>query len=166
VLFRALAGIWQFGRGRIERPPRARMLFLPQEPYLPTGTLRAAICFPAAEGAFPDARITNALARVGLPSLSDRLAETAVWEQHLSAQERQRVAFARALLHEPGWLLLDQAASTLDEPSERELYEDVMSALPGTSFVVLGPRAAAQQLLSQRFRLAPQPDGRIALQAA
>jgi putative ATP-binding cassette transporter len=166
ILFRALAGIWPFGSGRIARPPRAHMLFLPQQPYFPIGTLRAAVSFPATEGSFPDTRIAEALASVGLGSLARQLGETAVWEERLSGQEQQRLGFARALLQGPAWLLLDQAASTLDEDSERRLYELVLSRLPHATVVALGPRARALELLTQRWRLSPEPDGSIALQAA
>jgi putative ATP-binding cassette transporter len=148
VLFRALAGIWPFGKGRIERPPRAGMLFLPQQPYLPIGTLRAAVSFPAPEGAFSDERIVAVLRSVGLERLVSQLTETAFWEQRLSAQEQQRISFVRALLHQPAWLLLDQAASSLDEEGERRLYELLLAGLPHASVVALGPRPAAHALLA------------------
>src|SRR4030095_12136630 len=111
TLFRSLAGIWPFGAGRIERPPRERMLFVPQRAYLPLGTLRAVVSYPAAEYRFDDARIREALALVGLEHLADHLDATQPWEQQLSAHEQQLLAISRALLQEPDWLLLDEATS-------------------------------------------------------
>jgi putative ATP-binding cassette transporter len=165
VLFRALAGIWPFGAGRIWRPS-GEALFLPQEPYFPIGTLREVLSFPACEGDIPDARLVAALERVGLGRLREDLGESAVWEQRLSAQERQTLSFARALAHAPKWVLLDQAASSLDEELERSLHERLVEDLPGTTVVALGPRPRTLELLDLRWTLAPQPGGGVVLQSA
>jgi putative ATP-binding cassette transporter len=109
ILLRAIAGIWPFGRGRINVPGRARMLFVPQWPYLPRGSLRAAVSYPAPEGAFPDARIREALGLLGLAHLATRLDDTAPWDEELSPHEQQRLALARVLLDEPEWVFLDKA---------------------------------------------------------
>jgi putative ATP-binding cassette transporter len=165
TLFRSLAGIWPFGSGRIERPERDRMLFLPQRPYLPIGSLRGAVCYPAAENAFDDARVRDALAQVGLAHLAPKLDETQPWEQQLSVHEQQRLAIARALLQQPDWLLLDEATSALDEPSERRIYDTLIERLPRTAMIASGLRPPAQELMAGRWTLSEHGDAAV-LQAA
>jgi putative ATP-binding cassette transporter len=166
TLFRALAGIWPFGSGRVERPQQQRMLFLPQRPYLPLGTLRAVVSYPAAEGRFPDARIQDVLRRLGLGHLVERLGDVEPWEQRTSAHEQQLLAFARVLLHEPAWVVLDESTSGLDEATERRVYELLLAALPRSAVLALGPRASLQELLPRRLSLVTGADGRAVLQAA
>jgi putative ATP-binding cassette transporter len=141
TLFRALAGIWPFGAGRIEVPEAARALFLPQRPYLPIGTLGAALRYPDRGGAADDADLAAALRDVGLAHLVRALGESAHWAQRLSGGEQQRVAIARALVLKPDWLFLDEATAALDEETEAELYALLCARLPGTAIVSIGHRA-------------------------
>lgn len=140
TLFRALAGLWPFGSGRISVPGEGSMLFLPQKPYMPIGTLAAAVCYPAVAGAFRNAEIEAALAAVGLGSLIARLPESANWPQILSGGEQQKLAVARILLHRPDWLFLDEATSALDERSEADIYALLMSRLPSSAIVSIAHR--------------------------
>ena len=165
TLFRGLAGLWPFGAGRIERPPRDRMLFVPQRAYLPIGTLRAVVAYPAAEHTFDDAQIREALALVGLGHLVDRLDEAVPWEQHLSAHEQQLLAISRALLQQPEWLLLDEATSGLDEPTERKIYDVLLERLPRTGVIAAGLRPRAMELMPHRWTLSER-DGTNVLLAA
>jgi putative ATP-binding cassette transporter len=165
TLFRSLAGLWPFGAGRIERPARERMLFVPQRPYLPLGTLRAVISYPAAEGRFDDAQIREALALVGLGHLAERLDAVEPWDQQLSAHEQQLLAIARALLQQPEWLLLDEATSGLDEPTERRICEILLERLPRAGVIAAGLRPPALELMPRRWTLAER-DGTGVLQAA
>src|SRR5262245_48211304 len=165
TLFRSMAGLWPFGSGRIERPERERMLFVPQRRYLPIGTLRAVVSYPAAEGRFDDARIREALGLVGLGHLAARLDEAEPWEQQLAVHEQQLLVIAGALLHEPEWLLLDEATSGLDEPTERRVTELLLERLPRAGVIAAGLRPAAQALLPRRWTLAER-EGRGVLQAA
>ena len=87
------------------------------------GTLRAAVSFPSAEGAFSDERIREALRALGLANLEGRLEDVGQWEQELSPHEQQRLAVARVLLHEPDWLFLDKVTSSLDEETERRVHD-------------------------------------------
>jgi putative ATP-binding cassette transporter len=165
TLFRALAGLWPFGSGRIERPGRERMLFVPQRPYLPIGTLRAAVSYPGAEHSFDDARIREALGLVGLGHLATRLDAAQPWEQQLAVHEQQLLAIARALLQQPEWLLLDEATTALDEPTERRVCEVLLERLPRAGVIAAGLRPGALALLPRRWTLAER-DGRGILQAA
>jgi putative ATP-binding cassette transporter len=151
TLFRALAGIWPFGRGRIERPDASKCLFLPQKPYLPIGSLRGALCYPSPEGAFLDTELGRALAECRLTHLVERLGEHDHWEQRLSPGEQQRLAFARALLQKPQWLFLDEATSALDTENEKHLYELIASELPDTTLISIGHRATIERFHRRRL---------------
>src|SRR5262249_48338101 len=140
TLFRAISGIWPFGRGEIRQPADFDALFLPQRPYFPLGTLREAVCYPARHHAFASQDVEEALKLVGLSYLTPRLDETANWATQLSGGEQQRVAFARALLHKPAWLFLDEATSNLDDESQRQLYETIMQRLQRTTIVSIAHR--------------------------
>ncbi len=166
ALLRAIAGMWRFGAGEIVVPPRARTLFLPQTPYLPLGTLRAITSYPAQEGAFEDARIREALTLFDLGQLAERLDRSDHWEQVLSASEQQRLGLARALLHAPEWLFLDDATSALDEAAEQRAYELLAKRLPRSTVVTATRRPPAAAHHTRRWTLVPGPDGRVALQAA
>ncbi len=153
TVFRALAGIWPFGRGIVSRPRAAEILFLPQKPYLNIGPLRDQLCYPAASGTFTDGEIRGALVDCMLGHLMDRLDEVQHWAQLLSGGEQQRVAFARALLHKPAWLFMDEATSALDEQTEATLYGLLAQRLPGTTVVSIGHRETLRQFHQRRFEI-------------
>jgi putative ATP-binding cassette transporter len=141
TLFRAIAGIWPFGEGAIEVPANATLMMLPQRPYLPIGTLHAAIVYPDEGASFDPDRIRQVLKEVGLPQFAGRLNEEAHWNRMLSLGEQQRLGLARALLHTPSHLFLDEATASLDEPSEAALYTMLTEKLPQTTIVSIGHRA-------------------------
>ncbi|HEX4571153.1 MAG TPA: ABC transporter ATP-binding protein/permease, partial [Dongiaceae bacterium] len=130
TLLRAIAGIWPYGAGRILRPRLGRLLFLPQRPYVPIGSLRHAVTFPAAPGSFLDSEITEALQSCLLGDYAGRLDESHQWDRRMSPGEQQRLAFARALLQRPDWLFLDEATSALDPETEAALYKLLIERLP------------------------------------
>jgi putative ATP-binding cassette transporter len=140
TLFRVLAGLWPFGQGRISTPLEGRVLFLPQKPYLPVGTLKDVLCYPDQLDLHTDAECAEVLDACGLGHLGPRLNETTNWSLVLSGGEQQRVAFARALLYRPEWLFLDEATSALDEAAERKMYGLVKQRLPGTTLVSVAHR--------------------------
>jgi len=158
TLFRALAGIWPYGDGRIEQPADG-VLFLPQRPYLPIGTLRAAVAFPAPPDAFDDAAIAAALADARLPQLANRLDEEAAWDRRLSPGEQQRLAVARALLNRPRWLFLDEATAALDEATGTALYRLLLERLPDAALVSIAHDPAVAGFHSRRVRLTPAEGG-------
>jgi putative ATP-binding cassette transporter len=141
TLFRAISGIWPFGEGKIEIPANASLMMLPQRPYLPIGTLHAAIVYPGEDASFDPDRIRQVLKEVGLPQFAGRLNEEAHWNRMLSLGEQQRLGLARALLHTPSHLFLDEATASLDEPSEAALYTMLTEKLPQTTIVSIGHRA-------------------------
>lgn len=164
TLFRALAGIWPFGSGRIERPAGGT-LFLPQRPYFPLGTLRHAVSYPAAAGGFDDGRIAAALRDAGLGHLAGELDAEAPWGQRLSGGEQQRLAVARALLLRPAWLFMDEATANLDPESERELLARLRERLPGTTIVSIAHRPEVAAAHDRRLVLRREP-GRAGTLAA
>jgi putative ATP-binding cassette transporter len=166
TLLRAIAGHWPFGRGHIELPAHARTMFLPQQPYLPIATLRAAISYPSPEGAFPDEKIREVLRVLGLDYLVERLDETDHWEKVLSGGEQERLALARVLLHEPDWVFLDDATAALDEETEGRAYQILEQRLPRATLVSIAHRPAVARYHGRRWTLVPQPGGPALLQAA
>ncbi|MDB5579898.1 MAG: transporter ATP-binding protein [Bradyrhizobium sp.] len=144
TLFRAIAGIWPFGTGSIAIPADATMMMLPQRPYFPVGTLHAAIEYPGKAGTFSAAQIGQALEAVGLPKLAPQLDEHGHWNRTLSLGEQQRLGLARALLHAPQYLFLDEATASLDEPSEAALYGLLREKLPATTLVSIGHRSTLE----------------------
>jgi vitamin B12/bleomycin/antimicrobial peptide transport system ATP-binding/permease protein len=154
MLIRAIAGIWPFGRGDIQVPHDARILFLPQKPYLPIGTLREVVSYPMPAGGVDDRTLRETLEAVGLPELTGRLDEAGHWALQLSPGEQQRIAFARALVQRPDWLFLDEATSAVDEATEARLYRLVRERLAGTTVFSVGHRGTlrpfhARQLVVQ-----------------
>jgi putative ATP-binding cassette transporter len=128
TLLRAIAGLWPFGRGEI-RIGEGSVLFLPQRPYLPLGTLASALLYPSiAANNGTRARLPDILEEVGPGTLTSKLDELDHWSQRLSPGEKQRLAFARILLNKPALLFLDEATSAMDESSEAELYRLLLDA--------------------------------------
>ena len=151
TLFRAIAGIWPFGRGEIHASPRARVLFLPQRPYLPIGTLRSVVSYPMPAAGVDDATLREALEAVDLAGLAGRLDEAGHWALQLSPGEQQRIAFARALVQKPDWLFLDEATAAVDEVTEARLYRLVRDRLPGTTLFSVGHRATLRPFHARRL---------------
>jgi putative ATP-binding cassette transporter len=161
TLFRAIAGIWPFGSGRITTPCRSRLLFLPQRPYFPIGQLRRSVSYPDSPDTFTDEEVKVALTAVGLDRLAERLDQQQDWSQQLSGGEQQRVAIARALLHKPAWLFLDEATSALDEKSEARLYQLLTERLPDTTLVSIAHRATVTRFHNRLLELKSDGNGRV-----
>jgi putative ATP-binding cassette transporter len=158
TLFRAIAGVWPFGRGSIVIPAKAELMMLPQRPYFPVGSLKAAIAYPAEAGGLSTDRIRDALIAVGLPQLASRLEEDAHWNRMLSLGEQQRLGLARALLHAPQYLFLDEATASLDEASEAKLYRLLEEKLPATTIVSIGHRSTLEAFHQRHIVLSRDGD--------
>jgi vitamin B12/bleomycin/antimicrobial peptide transport system ATP-binding/permease protein len=152
TLFRALAGIWPFGHGSVQRPLE-RCLFLPQRPYIPLGSLRHVITYPHAPNTFTRDEVAHALADAGLPQLVPNLDHDEHWAQRLSGGEQQRVALARALLAKPDWLFLDEATANLDPEAEADLYRTLKARLPNTTLVSIAHRPSVAAFHDRRIVL-------------
>ena len=156
TLFRVLAGLWPFAKGKLRVPKGARVLFLSQKPYLPLGTLRAAVAFPSEPGAFTDDQIKAALTDVQLPRLVDHLDDDQNWSMTLSVGEQQRVAIARALLNKPDWLFMDEATSALDEENEKHVYDLVSRRLAQSAVVSIAHRPSVATYHRRRLAIVPE----------
>jgi vitamin B12/bleomycin/antimicrobial peptide transport system ATP-binding/permease protein len=163
TLFRAIAGVWPFGSGSVAVPANATLMMLPQRPYFPVGPLKDAIAYPAEADAISSDQVRDAVISVGLVELAQRLDEEAHWNRMLSLGEQQRLGLARALLHAPQYLFLDEATASLDEASEAALYRLLEEKLPDTTIVSIGHRSTLAAFHERNAVLIREGD-RFALQ--
>ena len=159
TLFRAVAGIWPYGRGTIDRPADAAIMLLPQRPYIPSGTLKTAVTYPSLAEAYADEAVRRALELARLGPLAGEIDSEDNWPQRLSGGEQQRLAIARAILDKPDWLFLDEATSALDETLEAEIYGMLSEILPNTTIVSIGHRSTLIPLHRRHIEMIPGPDG-------
>jgi len=159
TLFRAIAGLWPWGAGSILLPSRSKIMFMPQRPYLPLGTLRAALAYPATPKHFSKPAVKAALDRCGLTHLFDRLDEAARWDRVLSGGELQRVAFARLLLHKPGWVFMDEATAALDESSQTSMMSLFREELAESTLISIAHRPGLDVFHDRTLKLIKSATG-------
>ena len=151
--FKVVGGLWPWGRGRVELPNDAPIFFLPQQPYVPRGSLRAIVSYPAPSRSIDDAALAFALKQVGLEALVGRLEESAAWEQVLTLGELQRLGFARVLLHKPKWIFIEEATDSLDLEAEAAMMQLLREELPGVTVLIIGYRITLEGNHSRRLSL-------------
>jgi putative ATP-binding cassette transporter len=159
TLFRAISGIWPYGRGTIDLPADASIMLLPQRPYVPSGTLKTAVAYPSVAGTYSDEAVREALELARLASLACEIDSEDNWPQRLSGGEQQRLAIARAILDKPDWLFLDEATSALDEKLESEIYRMLSKVLPNTTIVSIGHRSTLIALHRRQIEMQPGQGG-------
>jgi putative ATP-binding cassette transporter len=166
TLFRAVAGLWPWGSGTILTPAPGTMAFLPQRPYLPLGTLRNAVIYPAPPDAFSATDVRHALERCDLGNLVAKLDQVERWDRELSLGEQERLAFARILLHKPAWVFLDEATAALDEDSQRHIMGLFAAELAHTTVLSIGHRPDLAAYHTRTLQLVHGRDGaRLKLKA-
>jgi putative ATP-binding cassette transporter len=153
TLVRAIAGLWPWGGGTIEVQKGAKLMLLPQRPYVPIGTLRRAATYPDPAESRSVEEVAQAFRRVGLEHLIDRLDEEAPWDQTLSGGEKQRLAFARIFLHKPDIIVLDEATAALDPNSQDELMAHLSERPEQTTLVSVGHRPELEAFHSRKILL-------------
>jgi putative ATP-binding cassette transporter len=153
TLVRAIAGLWPWGDGNVQVAAGAKMFLMPQRAYVPVGTLRRAATYPEPPESYDAEDVAQALKRVGLGHLVERVEEEAPWDQTLSGGEKQRLAFARILLHRPDIIVLDEATSALDPASQDKLMELVTTELDATTIVSVGHRPELEAFHSRKIVL-------------
>lgn len=159
TLIRAIAGLWPWGGGTIEIGDGLQLFLLPQRPYVPTGTLRRAAAYPAPAEQWPSEEVATALEAVGLGHLKERLNEDSPWDQTLSGGEKQRLAFARVLLHRPDIIVLDEATSALDPNSQDKLMGLLCETLKEATIVSVAHRPELEAFHSRKIVLARREHG-------
>jgi putative ATP-binding cassette transporter len=159
TLVRAIAGLWPWGGGSVNFHPDRRLFMLPQKPYIPSGTLRRAIAYPGAADDWTVAQMGEALHKVGLDHLKEKIEEDAPWDQTLSGGEKQRLAFARLLLHNPDIVVLDEATSALDEKSQDKMMDIVIKELPKATIVSVAHRVELEAFHSRKIVLERRKGG-------
>jgi putative ATP-binding cassette transporter len=158
TLVRAIAGLWPWGGGEILINDTGLFL-LPQQPYVPLGTLRRAVTYPLAPEALDEAVVRQTVEAVGLGHVLDRLDEDTQWEHILSGGEKQRLAFARVLLHRPHLIVMDEATAALDPVSQDQLMRLVLERLPDATIVSVGHRAELEAFHTRKLVLEYHPEG-------
>jgi putative ATP-binding cassette transporter len=160
TLVRAIAGLWPWGGGSVNFHPDRRLFMLPQKPYVPSGTLRRAVAYPGAAEHWTIEEIGETLHKVGLDHLKEKIEEDAPWDQTLSGGEKQRLAFARLLLHNPDIIVLDEeATSALDEKSQDKMMEMVVAELPKATILSVGHRVELEAFHSRKIVLERRKGG-------
>ncbi|OTP68032.1 ABC transporter ATP-binding protein/permease [Caballeronia sordidicola] len=151
TLMRALAGLWPFGDGTIDAPVDAKLMFIPQQSYLPIGTLKAALSYPSEASIFSDDACREALRVCNLGAYGTRLEESGHWAKMMSPGEQQRLAAARVLLHKPDFIFLDEATSALDAENEMLIYTAFIDALPNAAIVSVAHRESVSGFHENRI---------------
>ncbi|HLY38391.1 MAG TPA: ABC transporter ATP-binding protein/permease [Candidatus Binatia bacterium] len=159
TLVRAISGLWPWGGGEISLHRGAKLLLMPQEPYLPLGTLRRAAAYPLPADQLADDVARQTLEDVGLGHLVGRLDEDARWENMLSGGEKQRLAFARILIQRPDIVVMDEATAALDPASQEHLMRLVLERLPQATIVSVGHRPELEAFHTRKLVLEYHPEG-------
>jgi vitamin B12/bleomycin/antimicrobial peptide transport system ATP-binding/permease protein len=159
TLVRAIAGLWPWGKGNVEVASGAKLLLMPQRAYVPVGTLRRAATYPEPAKSKSVEEVAKAFKQVGLGHLVDQIDEEGPWDQTLSGGEKQRLAFARILLHEPDIIVLDEATSALDPESQDKLMELVTKQLGATTIVSVGHRPELEAFHNRKIVLERRAGG-------
>jgi putative ATP-binding cassette transporter len=157
LLFRALAGLWPWGAGRVAHPRGEELLYMPRTPYLPPGTLREVLAYPSATAAFDAAAYAKALARLKLDRLVPLLDVSQRWDHELSEDEQQTLAFARVVLHAPPWILIDEVLDGLDEDARQAILDIFAEDLLHTGVIHIGRADAHDHLFSRVLHLVKDP---------
>ena len=163
ALFRALAGLWPWGTGSVLLPRGQNIMFMPRRPYVPPGSLRAILAYPASPDAFARDAFLAALDRVGLGHLKPELDRDDRWDRSLPLEEQQRLAFARMMLHRPRWIIFDEAISALDEDSRRVVLSVFEHELAGATVISTSRHAPKDPFYERTLHLVRDREGTLKL---
>ncbi len=160
LLFRAFAGLWPWGAGRIVRPKGEKILYMPRAPYMPPGTLREMLAYPLAVASFEGPAFAHALSRLGLQQLSPALDQPRRWDQALSADEQQALAFARIVLHAPPWVIFDDVLGSLDGQTLERVIDVLAHELKSSGLIHIGTTRTHDDLFPRVLHLIKDPAAR------
>jgi putative ATP-binding cassette transporter len=163
LLFRAIAGLWPWGSGRVALPSTDGIMFVPRQPYVPLGTLRAAVAYPSPETAFKDEELAAVLQRTGLDRLSSSLDQITRWDKQLSDEEQQYLVLARVLLHKPRVVVIDEALDPLDDDARNRVLNLLNDELKDAGIINIGRPETKSHFFTRVLRLVKDPQGRCFL---
>src|SRR5271166_4226750 len=159
-LFRAIAGLWPWGSGRVVVPSSCGVMFVARQPYLPLGTMRAALAYPSPETAYKDEELIAALQCAGLERLSDSLDRITRWDKELTDEEQQCLVLTRVLLRKPRWLVIDEALDALDADARKRLTSLYKDWLQGTAIINIGRPETKHYFFTRVLHLVRDAEGR------
>lgn len=152
-LFEAIAGLWPWGFGQIQLPVEGAMFFMPPKPYLPSGSLYAAICYPSAPPRFSRFKLENLLTKAGLKDFAKQLDRVGNWDKLLSTEQKQRLGLVRVLLHRPKWLFIEEALDSLTPESETQMLELLRAELPEVAIMSITNMPKAEVFHQRQLRI-------------
>jgi vitamin B12/bleomycin/antimicrobial peptide transport system ATP-binding/permease protein len=160
ILFRTIARLWPWGSGRVALPSSDAVMFIPCRPYVPLGTLRAALAYPSPETAYTDKQLAAVLQCAGLNHLSSSLDRIARWDRERTDDEQQCLVFTRLLLHKPSWVVIDEALGALDEDARTRVLSFFQDGLRDTTIINIGRPEAKNHFFTRVLHLIKDPHGR------
>lgn len=152
-LFKAIAGLWPWGEGSIELPDDDPLFFMPPRPYLPTGSLRAAICYPSSHDAFTQDELEVALDLVGCRDLISQLDQVGDWEKNMEREQQQRLGMVRLLLQRPKWILMQEAFDSLDPDGQVDMIKLINRKLPDSAMITITKQPTIQAMHKRQIVL-------------
>jgi vitamin B12/bleomycin/antimicrobial peptide transport system ATP-binding/permease protein len=159
LLFRAIAGLWPWGSGRVGLPSADGVMFMTRQPYVPLGTLRAALTYPSPETAYPDEELVAALQSTGLNRLSSSLNRIARWERELTDDEQQSLVVTRIFLHKPNWVVIDEALDALEDDARDRVVSLFMDGLKHAAIIYIGHPETQSHFFTRVLHLIKDPHG-------
>jgi putative ATP-binding cassette transporter len=159
LLFRAIAGLWPWGSGRVALPASGGVTFMPRQPYIPLGTLRSALTYPASETVYNDEELIDALKRANLDRLTASLDREARWDKDLADEEQQCLALARILLHKPRWVIIDEALDGLDDDARKRVISLFSTSLKDAAILNIGRPETPHRFFQRTLHLIKDPRG-------
>jgi vitamin B12/bleomycin/antimicrobial peptide transport system ATP-binding/permease protein len=160
VLFHSIAGLWRWGTGEVKIPSGHRVMFMPRQPYVPLGTLRAALAYPSTESSHKDEELVAALGATGLDRLASSIDQAARWDKELSFDEQQLLVFTRMLLHKPHCVVIDEALDTLDDGVRKSIMSLFNDKLKDTAVINIGRSDRGNHFFKRVLHLIKEPSGR------
>ena len=156
-LFKAVAGLWPWGDGEIRLPAGQSIVFLPQRPFLPDGSLEAALSYPHPAGYFPVLKVQHALSCAGIAWLAPRLADSDDWDRVLPLRAQQRLGIARLLLHHPAWVFIEEATDAFDVQGEECMTEVLHRELQGSTVLTISFHSTLERHYTRKVVLERAP---------
>jgi putative ATP-binding cassette transporter len=160
LLFRAFAGLWPWGSGIITHPIGRAVMFMPDHAYIPPGTLRACVTYPDSAQVYEDAAVIDALQKVGMGRYAQQLDRSERWDRRLTGDEKQCLAFARAVLQKPKWLVLDESFDALDRISRKRIEALFLTELADMGLINVGHVEAEVGFFTRTLHITTDPHGR------